>query len=515
MIGFNQEKGLLRMWCSTRWVPAALAVLLLISCPALAQDATQDTTQDSTPAQNPSGTPAVAGNPATAGAAGPAIAVPPSREAVRQSFAPIVKLASPAVVNVYSHQVVKNQSPLLNDPILRHLFAPELQRLGLPRDRVLNSLGSGVIVDSSGLIVTNFHVIRDAEDVTVVLSDRREFDAKILLTDEREDLAVLKINVPNERLPVLELADSDKLEVGDMVLAIGNPFGVGQTVTSGIISGLARTGIGLSDFGSYIQTDAAINPGNSGGALVDIDGKMVGINTAIFSENGGSIGIGFAIPSVLVKPMIDAAEHGRQIEHPWLGIMGEDVTSDAASKLGLPRPAGVLVKDVSPGGPAAKAGIQSGDVILSVAGHDIDDAESLRFRLATLGTGSPATLTLWRNGKPRDATAMLTTPPDSPTRDVIEIADASPMAGATVGNLNPAFNEELNFKPGQTGVVVIAVKPGSPSEQLGLQADDLIIGANHKKVENVAQLRKALGTGTAPWSFVIRRGDKIFTATPK
>ena len=476
------------MRLSSRWIPAALAVLLLAAGPAAAQNA--------------------APAPAPVAASAP----PATREAVHQSFAPIVKKAAPAVVNVYSRRVVKNQSPLLNDPIFRRLFGPELQRLGISRERVLNSLGSGVIVDPNGLIVTNYHVIKDAQDVTVVLSDRREFNAKILMTDERVDLAVLKINVPNEHLPVLELGDSDQLQVGDMVLAIGNPFGVGQTVTSGIVSGLARTGIGLSDFGSYIQTDAAINPGNSGGALVDIDGKLMGINTAIFSESGGSVGIGFAIPSVLVRPMVDAAENGKHVVHPWLGIMGEDVTSDNAVKFGLPHPTGVLVKDVSPGGPAAKAGVKSGDVILAVEGHDIDDSESLRFRLATLGADMPVKLTLWRDGKSHDAMAMLAVPPDSPAREVVEIEGTSPLAGATVGNLNPAFNEELDFKPDQTGVVVIGIKPGSPAERLGVRANDLVTGVNNKKVENVTQLRNALGTGAPPWTIAIRRGDKTFTA---
>jgi len=467
---------------SPRWNTAALALMLLAASPVLAQNAASP---------------------------------PPTRDAVHQSFAPIVKKAAPAVVNVYSRRIVHNQSPLLNDPIFRRLFGNELQRLGIPSDRVLNSLGSGVIVDPNGLIVTNFHVIKDAQDVTVVLSDRREFDAKILLSDERTDLAVLKINVANERLPVLELGDSDQLQVGDMVLAIGNPFGVGQTVTSGIVSGLARTGIGLSDFGSYIQTDAAINPGNSGGALVDVDGKLMGINTAIFSESGGSVGIGFAIPSVLVRTMVDAAEHGKHVVHPWLGIMGEDVSADDATKLGLQHPTGVLVKDVSPGGPAAQAGIKTGDVILAIEGHDIDDSESLRFRLATLGTEAPARLTLWRDGKSRDATATLTAPPDTPAREVAEIEGATPMAGATVGNLNPAFNEELNLKSDQTGVVVTAVKPGSPAARLGIQPYDLVVSVNHHKIETVTQLRQALGAGAPPWTIVIHRKDKTFTAVLK
>ena len=317
----------------------------------------------------------------------------------------------------------------------------------MPRERVQNSLGSGVIVDPNGLIVTNHHVIKDAQDVTVVLSDRREFDAKILLTDERADLAVLKIDVPSEHLPVLELGDSDQLAGRRLVLAIGNPFGVGQTVTSGIVSGLARTGIGVSDFGSFIQTDAAINPGNSGGALVDLDGKLVGINTAIFSRIGRldrhrlrhSGGAGAAV--------LDAAENGSTSCVPGSASCGQDVTADIAPSSACRSPAGVLVKDVVPGGPAAKAGVESGDVILAVEGHEIDDPDELRFRLATLRADTPVQLTLWRDGKSRDATAMLAVPPDMPAREVTELDGPQPLAGATVANLNPAFDEELGFDP--------------------------------------------------------------------
>ena len=268
-------------------------------------------------------------------AAAQSSAPPSTREAARLSFAPIVKKAAPAVVNVYSRHTVHAQSPFLNDPFFRRFFGNDLLRLAIPRDRIAQSLGSGVILRSDGLIVTNHHVIKDADQITVVLGDRREFPAKVLLSDEHIDLAVLKIDVKDEKLPVLEIGDSDQLEVGDQVLAIGDPFGVGQTVTSGIVSGLARTGIGLADFGSYIQTDAAINPGNSGGALIDLDGKLIGINTAIFSESGGSLGIGFAIPTALVHTVVDAAIHGGKIVRPWLGISAEDVTNDSAVKLGL------------------------------------------------------------------------------------------------------------------------------------------------------------------------------------
>src|SRR5579872_3915984 len=339
--------------------------------------------------------------------------VPSSEGALKLSYAPIVKKTAPAVVNVYSRRVVRAQSPLAVDPFFRRFFG-DAQPFGLPRQRIQNSLGSGVILDAGGLIVTNHHVVKDADEVTVVLADRREFDARILITDQRTDLAVLKIEVKGERLPTLEIADSDTLEVGDIVLAIGDPFGVGQTVTSGIISGLARTGVGIADFRSFIQTDAPINPGNSGGALVDLDGRLVGINTAIFSQSGGSIGIGFAIPSALVRPILRAAAHGGVIERPWLGVAGQPVTAELAQALGLPRPGGVLVKEVAPQSPAAKGGVNVGDVIMEFDGHEIEDPEGLRFRVATLPLDQTAHLTLLRSGKRRIAMVVLTRPPEDP-----------------------------------------------------------------------------------------------------
>ena len=266
-------------------------------------------------------------------------AVPTSRELIHLSFAPVVKKVAPAVVNVFSRRVVRTAegpAALFNDPLFRRFFGNRLP-MGMPRERVENSLGSGVILDAAGFIVTNHHVIKDAQEVLVVLADRREFEAKIVLADEHADLAVLRIDAHGEKLPALQLGDSDALEVGDLVLAIGDPFGVGQTVTSGIVSGLART-IGANDFRSFIQTDAAINPGNSGGALVDLDGRLVGINAAIFSQSGGSIGIGFAIPASLVRGVLQAAVSGRKITRPWLGATGQGVTAEIAQSLGLPRP---------------------------------------------------------------------------------------------------------------------------------------------------------------------------------
>ncbi len=371
---------------------------------------------------------------------------PSSRTAIHLSFAPIVKKAAPAVVNVYSRRVIRAQSPLVNDPFFRRFFGEDAP-FGLPRERVQNSLGSGVIVDAQGLIVTNHHVIKDAEEIHVVLSDRREFEAKVLLSDEHSDLAVLKIDAHGEKLPTLPLGDSDALEVGDLVLAIGDPFGVGQTVTSGIVSALARS-IGASDFRSFIQTDAAINPGNSGGALVDLDGKLVGINIRDL----------FALRRLDRHRLRDphrrwsascsqAARNGGRIVRPWLGASGQQVTPDLDEELRLPRPTGVLIKEVAPDSPAAQAGLRAGDVVLDIDGHAIDDPDALRFRVATLAVGTPVRLDYWRDGAGATATVTLSPPPEIPPRDLQELAGHNPFAGATVGNLNPAYDDELGLEP--------------------------------------------------------------------
>jgi Do/DeqQ family serine protease len=438
-------------------------------------------------------------------------AAPASRELVRLSFAPVVKKAAPAVVNVYSRRVVRTQAPLFNDPFFRRFFSGELP-FGLPRERVENSLGSGVILDPQGLIVTNHHVIEHADQITVVLSDRREFEAKILLADEHSDLAVLKIDAHGVTLPVLELGDSDALEVGDLVLAIGNPFGVGQTVTSGIISALART-IGASDYRSFIQTDAAINPGNSGGALVDLDGKLVGINTAIFSQSGGSIGIGFAIPTALVRLVLRAAKSGGKIVRPWLGAAGQEVSQDLADEFGLPHPAGVLIKEVTQDGPAASAGLRPGDVVLEIDGHAVDDPQTLAFRLAIMPLDTPTPLVFWRGRASQTTMLTLTAPPDTPPRQLGALAGRSPLNGATVGNLNPAFAEELGLEPTLHGVVIAEVADGTPAAQLGLAPGDILASINRQPIENVTQLKGLMATMGSPWTLGVRRGGKLVTVT--
>ena len=328
---------------------------------------------------------------------------PQSPAQVRLSFAPVVKKAAPAVVNVYASRVeTMPRNPLFDDPIFRRFFGGQ----GSEDQRVQKTLGSGVIVDPSGLVVTNYHVIEGMTEVKVALSDKREFEAQIVLRDPRTDLAVLRLK-GGGNFPVLELGDSDALEVGDFVIAIGDPFAVGQTVTQGIVSALARTQVGISDYGFFIQTDAAINPGNSGGALVDLDGKLVGINSAIYSRSGGSMGIGFAIPVNMVKSVIVAARQGgATVKRPWLGATLQSLTKDIADNLGIDRPTGALVVTVAGEGPAFDAGLKRGDVITAVDGQSVEDAESVGFRLAVKPLGGAATLSVLREGRTLEPAAQ-------------------------------------------------------------------------------------------------------------
>src|ERR1043166_4004480 len=322
------------------------------------------------------------------------VRVPRSREEMALSFAPIIKKVAPAVVSIYTAQHVQQRlsSPFMEDPFFRQFFGGDLP-YGLSRERVQNALGSGVIVDASGLVVTNNHVTQGAEDITVVLADKREFKATLVTSDQRSDLAVLRLQTKGEKFPTLALKDSDDLQVGDLVLAIGNPFGVGQTVTMGIVSAVARSAdIGSNDYNYFIQTDAAINPGNSGGALIAADGELVGIPSAIYSQTGGSLGIGFAIPSNLVRTVIASAGSGGHIVRGWLGFTGQSLDATLAKSLSLSRPSGVIVKTIHPNGPAAEAGLKVNDVITEVNGKDIDDAEALRFRIATASLNTPMNL---------------------------------------------------------------------------------------------------------------------------
>jgi len=432
--------------------------------------------------------------------------VPPSRAALQYSFAPIVRRATPAVVNVYVRSTSRTvRSPFFRDPFFREFFGR-----GFDRPRVQNSLGSGVIVDKRGLIVTNAHVIRSSgkADIRVVLADRREFKAKVILEDRKTDIAVLRIQADGETFPIVEFSDSDAAEVGDVVLAIGNPFGVGQTVTSGIISALARTGLSRNSAQVFIQTDAAINPGNSGGALVDMNGRLVGINTAIFSKSGGSLGIGFAIPANLVRLYVNSALTGRKVQRPWLGARLQTVTREIASQLSLARVAGALVVRLNMKGPAAKAGLKVGDVIVSVDERSVADARAALYRLATRGVGKEATLGVLRNRRRRDVVLKLQAAP-GPTPDDIRLLDGDhPLYGARVSNIRPSLSDELDLEVSD-GVVIIDVAAASTAQELGFRRGDVIIQIGRAEVSNVDRLERILAKSRSVWFIAVRRGSQI------
>lgn len=428
-------------------------------------------------------------------------AVPSSAQQVQLSYAPLVRRAAPAVVNVYTRTAsdVGASAAVRRDPAYRRFFAPGEDRLG-------HSLGSGVIVDPNGTIVTNQHVVQDAGAIVIVLSDRREFQAELVRADDRTDLAVLKINAGGEALPFLPLKDTDDLEVGDIVLAIGNPFGVGQTVTSGIVSALGRSVDGINDYRSFIQTDAAINPGNSGGALVTLDGKLAGINTALYSEGGGSVGIGFAIPGDLIRSVLTPSEGANhRIVRPWLGATGRSVTAGTARKLGLSHPSGMLIDDVVPQGPAAIAGVRPGDVVLSVDGRPVADEDGLRFRFATLPVGTTAKLGVWRGGEPMDLDIRLLAPPETPPRKVTQLKAGGPFAGITVANLSPALADELRTDD-VAGVIVLDVPRGGA--HMRLLVGDELLDLNGQAIGDVGQLQWLLPRLAAPWRATVRRDGR-------
>ena len=433
--------------------------------------------------------------------------VPPQNPAqVRLSLAPVVKRVAPAVVNVYASRTeTMPRNPFFDDPIFRRFFGGG----GSEGERVQKALGSGVIVDPSGLVVTNYHVIENMTDVKVALADKREFAADIVLRDPRTDLAVLRIK-GGGNFPFMEMGDSDALEVGDFVIAIGDPFGVGQTVTQGIVSALARTQIGASDYGFFIQTDAAINPGNSGGALVDLDGRLVGINSMIYSRSGGSIGLGFAVPVNMVKGVVAAALHGgKTVRRPWLGATLQDVSKDIADNLGLERPIGALVVDVFEQGPAASAGLRRGDIIAAIDGQTVDDAESVGFRLGVKPLGGIARLKMLRDGGTLDLSLKLESAPEIPPRDTITIRGRSPFSGAEVMNLSPAVKEELSLSGGAgEGVVVAAVADGSTAAQVGVQKGDVIVAVNGQRIATTRQLEKACAERARWWDLTIQRGGQ-------
>ena len=435
--------------------------------------------------------------------------VPSSAAELKLSYAPIVQRVQPAVVNVYAAKVVQNHNPLLDDPIFRRFFGVP----GQQPEQMQRALGSGVMVDSSGLVVTNNHVIEGADQVKVSLSDKREFEAEIVLKDSRSDLAVLHLKDVHEKFATLDFANSDELQVGDVVLAIGNPFGVGQTVTHGIISALARTQVGITDYQFFIQTDAAINPGNSGGALVDMTGKLAGINTAIFSRSGGSQGIGFAIPANMVRVVVASARSGgKAVKRPWLGARLQTVTPEIAETLGLKRPSGALVANVVPSSPAARAGLKLSDLIVAIEGQAVDDPNAFDYRFATRPLGGAAEIEIQRAGRPVKLSVPLEIAPDG-GRDEIVLTTRSPFQGAKVANISPAVADELHLDSDTEGVVVTEIADDSTAASVGFQKGDIIVGVNSQKIARTGDLDKVTRGGSRLWRIQLVRGGQQISVT--
>ncbi|SCY95646.1 Do family serine endopeptidase [Microvirga guangxiensis] len=433
---------------------------------------------------------------------------PESKAQVQLSFAPIVRQTAGAVVNVYASRSARRQNSAM-DEYLRRFFGDDAPRG--PRGRSQNSLGSGVIVDPSGLVITNNHVIENMSEVKVALADRREFEADILLRDSRTDIAVLKLKDASN-LQAVELGDSEALQVGDIVLAIGNPFGVGQTVTQGIVSALARTQVGISDYQFFIQTDAAINPGNSGGALIDMNGQVVGINTAIYSRSGGSIGIGFAVPSSMVRVVLNSAKGGaRNVVRPWLGARLQPVDGDIATGLGLERPTGVLVTAVHDKGPATEAGLKRGDVILAVDGQPVDNPDSFGYRFTLKGTQGQVPLTVLRGGKQNTLQVRLMPPPETPSREPVRGRARTPFAGATLVNISPAVADELQIEVADEGVVIAELEERSVAASVGFEKGDLVVAINGERLASTKDAERQIERTGGYWEITINRGGRVFT----
>ncbi|GBF58494.1 periplasmic serine endoprotease DegP [Candidatus Phycosocius bacilliformis] len=467
---------------------SVLGAGLVSGVPLVAQIATgQSGTQPASTSQGPAATPVQ-----------PRI-VPSSKADAISSYAPVVRRSSPAVVNVYARSIERGR-------VAVDFFGGAFR---MP-DRASQSQGSGVVVRDDGVIVTNNHVVEGATELVVVLGDRREFPAKIVLTDPRTDLAVLRIDTKGERLTALRFADTSNAQVGDQVLAIGNPFGVGQTVTGGIISALARTDVGITDYSFFIQTDASINPGNSGGALVDMNGDLVGVNTAIFSRSGNSAGVGFAIPAEMVKRVVDGAITDGKVIRAWTGIKGQNVDAEVARSLGLDRPGGILVTDIYPGTAGAEAGLRRGDVVTAFAGVAVVDESGLRYQAATRKPGEVVEFTFQRQGQVRTSRGKLSPPPgDAQTPRLL--AGRHSFDGVSVATLTPAIAEEQGIDPFLRGAIVVGVDGSREGARAGLRPGDLILETDDSPINSAQDLAGRL-SGGKQGKVTIQRGDRRITA---
>ncbi len=430
--------------------------------------------------------------------------IPTTQSEIALGFAPLVKQAAPAVVNIFAKRVVQaRQSPFSGDPFFDQFF----RNFSSPQPRVENSLGSGVILSEDGIVVSNYHVVGMSTDIRVQLNDRSEYTAEVLLADEESDLAILKLKDAKD-LPYLQLRDSDGVDVGELVMAIGNPFGVGQTVTSGIVSGLARSGVATGNArGYFIQTDAAINPGNSGGALIDVNGDLIGINTSILTRSGGSNGIGFAIPTRLVMQFVEQARAGfESFQRPWAGMFGQPVDADMAEGLGLDRAGGIVITELHAVSPFLDAGFEPGDVILELDGQPVNTPAEMIFRMSVAGLDSEVAVLMVREGAEQERVVKMASAPEVPARDQLKTGRRAAIPEMVISNINPAVLSDYGLPLSTEGVIV--ENPGEIGARLGLRSGDVLRVIDGQEIAITADADKALRAARNRLTLEVQRGTQ-------
>ena len=447
-----------------------------------------------------------------------------------QVFVKISKAVTPAVVNISTTRIIRNNAGgqggfPFNDPFFRRFFGevePPGHRRSAPQQRKEQSLGSGVIVSSDGLIITNNHVIEEADEIKVLMEDKREFKGTVVGKDKKSDIAVLRIEADN--LPTVPWSNSDNLQVGEYVVAVGNPFGLNQTVTMGIVSAIGRANVGIADYEDFIQTDAAINPGNSGGALVNIRGELVGVNTAIFTRSGGYMGVGFAVPSNMVRSVMDSLVKTGKVTRGWLGVSIQDITPALAKEFGLKDAKGSLVTDVMPDSPAAKAALKRGDVIFSFTGQDIENSSHLRNRVARTAVGTKASVKIIRDKKEKEIFVTLSEQPKEVAQKGEQNGEedekeSESSYGISVSEVTPEIAEQFDLDPREKGVLIVQVAGGSIADEAGFREGDLIIEINRKTVSDLKSYERLFAKikkGESVLFLINRQGSRFFlTLTPE